>query len=129
MTNPADVLKTRLQLQGELTRPGTYRKLYRGTFHAACHIARNEGILALQSGLAPVLGLQLIINTVRLGSYNFAKRYGITLNEKGETDVIKTAALAGVAGSLAVVIGSPLYLVIITFVYLFFCLPDNKCQS
>ena len=111
LTNPADVLKTRLQLQGELAAAGSYEKLYRNTFHAAYQIARHEGIFALQSGLMPVFGLQVIINTMRLGSYHFAKRHELNVNEKGETHIAKTAVLSGVSGALAVVIGNPLYLV------------------
>ncbi|XP_016844708.1 brain mitochondrial carrier protein 1-like [Nasonia vitripennis] len=110
LTNPADVLKTRLQLQGELEAPSNYRKTYNGTIHAVRTIVRNEGLMALQAGLAPVLGLQIIINGVRLGSYHFAKRCGLTVNEAGDTNVLRTAALSGVAGSTAVIIGSPLYL-------------------
>lgn len=111
ITNPADTVKTRLQLQGELAAPDSYTKTYRSTFDAARQIVRNEGILALQSGLVPVLGLQVIVNTMRLGSYYFAKKHGLTVNEDGGTNVFRTAALSGISGSLAFIIGSPLYAV------------------
>lgn len=106
------MLKTRLQLQGELEAPGSYRRTYNGTLHAVRTIVRKEGLMALQAGLAPVLGLQIILNGVRLGSYHFAKRCGLTVNEAGDTNVLRTVALSGIAGSTAVIVGSPLYLVI-----------------
>lgn len=110
-TNPMDVVKIRLQLQGELEARGSYKPIYRNTFHAAYLIARHEGVLALQSGLAPALVFQVFLNGTRLGSYHCAKRYGITLNERGETSVVKTALVSGFAGITGAVAGSPFYLV------------------
>lgn len=49
-TNPLDVVKTRLQLQGELQARGQHVVHYKNTLHAAYTIARNDGILALQKG-------------------------------------------------------------------------------
>lgn len=114
-TNPIDVVKIRLQLQGELEARGTYKRLYKNTFHAAYQIAKHEGIFALQSGIVPALGFQVVLNGTRLGSYNLAKRYELTLNANGETNVLRTALVAGVSGCAGAVIGSPLYLVRITF--------------
>lgn len=110
-TNPIDVVKIRLQLQGELEARGTYKKIYRNTFHAAYLIARYEGVFALQSGIAPALAFQVCLNGTRLGSYHFGRRYGITLNDEGETSVPKTALFSGIAGVTGAVTGSPFYLV------------------
>ena len=110
-TNPIDVIKIRLQLQGELEARGTYQKVYRNTFHAAYIIARHEGMFALQSGIAPALAFQVFLNGTRLGSYHFSKRYGIILNEKGETSIVKTALVSGFAGTTGAIVGSPFYLV------------------
>lgn len=110
ITNPVDVLKIRLQLQGELEARGTYKKIYRNTVHAAYVIARHEGLIALQSGLVPALFYQICLNGARLGTYHFAKRYGIILNEKNETSIVKTSLVCGFAGVCGAVIGSPFYL-------------------
>ncbi|XP_011497666.1 PREDICTED: solute carrier family 25 member 35-like [Ceratosolen solmsi marchali] len=110
-TNPIDVVKIRLQLQGELEARGSYRKVYHNTFHAAYLIARHEGLFALQSGIVPALGFQVFLNGTRLGSYHCAKRYGIILNDKGETSIGKTALVSGVAGISGAIAGSPFYLV------------------
>lgn len=108
-------MKIRLQLQGELEARGSYKRIYRNTFHAAYQIAKHEGPLALQSGLVSALGFQIVLNGTRLGSYNLAKRYELTLNSDGETNVVRTALVSGIAGCVGAVIGSPLYLVITLF--------------
>lgn len=110
-TNPSDVVKIRLQLQGELAARGTYQKMYKNTVHAAYTIAKHEGILALQAGLVPALAFQVVLNGIRLGGFHMARNYELTLNSKGETDILKTALVSGTAGSVGAVLGSPLYMV------------------
>ncbi|XP_069700643.1 solute carrier family 25 member 35-like isoform X2 [Periplaneta americana] len=110
-TNPFDVIKTRLQLQGELKAKGKYIVHYKGFFHAFYAVARAEGILALHKGLVPALWYQLCLNGLRLGGYDWANRRGWTKNKAGEISTPKrivVAAFAGCAGSCA---ASPFYLV------------------
>lgn len=71
-TNPLEVLKTRVQLQGELQRKGNYTIVYKNVFHAGYVVAKNDGILALQKGLVPALWVQLIMNGSRVGK-NFPR--------------------------------------------------------
>jgi solute carrier family 25 protein 34/35 len=66
-TNPLEVLKTRMQLQGELRSKGEHAIHYRNVVHAAYVVAKNDGALALQKGLVPALWVQLIMNGMRLG--------------------------------------------------------------
>ena len=40
ISNPFDVVKTRMQLQGELKAKGHYTKVYRNIFHAAVSICK-----------------------------------------------------------------------------------------
>jgi hypothetical protein len=68
-TNPLEVLKTRMQLQGELHAKGEYTVHYKNTIHATYMIAKHDGILSLQKGLSPALWVQFILNGVRLGWY------------------------------------------------------------
>ena len=44
ITNPMEVVKTRLQLQGELAAKGQVKRVYTGVFQALRIIALNEGI-------------------------------------------------------------------------------------
>lgn len=66
-TNPLEVLKTRMQLQGELKAKGQHAVHYKNVLHAGYVVARNDGILALQKGLVPALWVQLVLNGSRLG--------------------------------------------------------------
>ena len=112
-TNPIDVIKIRLQLQGELEARGTYKRIYRNTFHAAYQIARHEGVLALQSGLVPALGFQMVLNGIRLGGYNLAKRNQLTVNEAGQVNVARSLLVSAGTGCVGSALASPLYLVIV----------------
>ena len=51
ITNPMEVVKTRLQLQGELAAKGKVKKIYSGVFQALRIIAINEGIKGSLSGV------------------------------------------------------------------------------
>lgn len=64
-TNPMDVVKTRFQLQGELRARHEHTARYRGILHALYVIGKNDGILALQKGLAPAMLLGFTMNSVR----------------------------------------------------------------
>jgi len=66
-TNPIEVIKTRIQLQGELAARGTYVEPYKGIVNAFITVAKNDGITGLQKGLAPALYFQFIINSFRWG--------------------------------------------------------------
>lgn len=66
-TNPLEVLKTRIQLQGELKKKGQHAVHYKNILHAGYVVAKNDGVFALQKGLTPALGVQLIMNGLRLG--------------------------------------------------------------
>ncbi|XP_015437781.1 PREDICTED: solute carrier family 25 member 35-like isoform X1 [Dufourea novaeangliae] len=110
-TNPIDVIKVRLQLQGELEARNSYKKIYKNTVHAGYLIAKHEGILALQAGIVPALLFQVVLNGIRLGVYNTAKKYELITNKKGGTDVLSTAIVTGIAGCIGASLGSPFYMV------------------
>ena len=55
LTNPLDVVKTRLQLQGELKHRGAHPVHYRDPLRAFFVVARNDGLRGLQKGLVPAL--------------------------------------------------------------------------
>lgn len=66
-TNPLEVLKIRMQLQGELKAKGQHVVHYKNVFHAAYAVIKNDGILALQNGLVAASWVQLIMNGMRFG--------------------------------------------------------------
>ncbi|XP_038642974.1 solute carrier family 25 member 35 isoform X1 [Scyliorhinus canicula] len=109
-TNPLEVVKTRMQLQGELRGRGSYRLHYRNAFHATYTIWKVDGLAALQKGLLPALLYQFGMNGIRLGSYSLLERSGYTSTQGRNSGVksIVSGALAGVAGAF---LASPIYLV------------------
>ncbi|GBP68741.1 Solute carrier family 25 member 35 [Eumeta japonica] len=110
-TNPMDVIKTRLQLQGELKAPDSYKVRYRGFLHAIYVITKMDGITALQSGLTPALLLGFSLNFVRLGLYRKVERLGWINDENGGTSVWKAAFLASVSGGLSGITATPSFVV------------------
>lgn len=66
-TNPLEVMKTRMQLQGELLARGQHAVHYKNVLHAGYVIAKHDGIFALQAGLVPGLWFQLVLNGYRFG--------------------------------------------------------------
>ncbi|GBP68757.1 Solute carrier family 25 member 35 [Eumeta japonica] len=110
-TNPIEVVKTRLQLQGELMAKGKHSVFYKNVPHGLYVIAKNEGFIALQSGLSAMMGFQFCLNTFRLGVYRICERRGLTTDNKGKTWLLGSAGAAGVGGALGSIAGSPFYLV------------------
>lgn len=109
-TNPLEVVKTRLQLQGELRARGSYQKHYRGVLQALWVVGRTDGLRGLQKGLSVGLIYQGVMNGVRLGSYSYCETLGITSFHGG-------SLLSGAgAGALGAFIASPAYLVGFSFV-------------
>lgn len=109
-TNPLEVVKTRMQLQGELQSRGSYRVHYRNVFHAFYTIGRVDGLRGLQKGLVPGLYYQFFMNGVRLGSYSVIESSGY-IHTNGRVSAIKTTVAGAVAGVVGAVMGSPIYLV------------------
>ncbi|MEQ2163153.1 hypothetical protein GOODEAATRI_027271 [Goodea atripinnis] len=104
-TNPLEVVKTRLQLQGELRVQGSYHIHYRGVLQALWVVGRTDGLRGLQKGLSAGLIYQGVMNGVRLGSYSWCEALGITAVHGG-------SLLSGAgAGALGAFIASPAYLV------------------
>ncbi|XP_017315729.1 solute carrier family 25 member 35 [Ictalurus punctatus] len=109
-TNPLEVVKTRMQLQGEMKSRGTYRVHYRNVFHAFYTIGRVEGVSGLQKGLVPGLLYQFFMNGVRLGSYAIIESAGYTHTD-GRVSTVKSTAAGAVSGVVGAFVGSPIYLV------------------
>uniref|UniRef100_A0A3Q2XIE3 Solute carrier family 25 member 35 n=1 Tax=Hippocampus comes TaxID=109280 RepID=A0A3Q2XIE3_HIPCM len=110
VTNPLEVVKTRMQLQGELKSRGTYQVYYRNVFHAFYTIAKVDGLAGLQKGLVPGLWYQFFMNGIRLGSYAIIESSGYIYTD-GRVSAPKTIIAGATAGVVGAVMGSPVYLV------------------
>ncbi|XP_070560979.1 solute carrier family 25 member 35-like [Ptychodera flava] len=110
-TNPLEVVKTRMQLQGELRARGTYVKSYRNVFHAFFTIGRVDGIFALQKGLVPALYYQFLMNGTRLGTFQCLVNFGLVKDKDGNVIYWRSVVAGAFAGSAGAVVGSPMYLI------------------
>ncbi|NXN97053.1 S2534 protein, partial [Rhinopomastus cyanomelas] len=105
LTNPLEVVKTRLQLQGELRAPGSHPRPYRGVLRAVGAVCRHDGLRGLQQGLAAGLLYQGLMNGGRFYCFSAAEAQGWGRYPGG------TVAAGAVAGAVGAVVGSPAYLV------------------
>lgn len=111
-TNPLEVAKTRMQLQGELKARGKYAVHYKNVVHAFYTIARVDGILALQKGLVPALYYQMFMNGCRLGVFQTFVNSGFTTSDKGNVSITRCVIAGAVSGCVGATVGSPLYMVL-----------------
>ncbi|CAG7717784.1 unnamed protein product [Allacma fusca] len=109
-TNPLEVVKIRMQLQGELQAKGNYQIHYRNIFHGAYTIGKNEGIFALQKGLVPALYFQFVINGLRLGIYDILNK-SVLRNADGSVPQVKRLFAAAFTGTVGAIAASPFFLI------------------
>ncbi|KAI9228193.1 MAG: mitochondrial carrier domain-containing protein [Piptocephalis tieghemiana] len=117
-TNPWEVVKIRMQLEGELrrsTRGHQPPRLYRGTLAGLGLIARHEGIRGVQKGLCAAYLYQIAMNGTRIGAYEpikegYFRLAGISSPDQPGSFPLRVlaGASAGVVGAL---VGSPLFLI------------------
>jgi solute carrier family 25 protein 34/35 len=110
-TNPFEVVKTRLQLDGEGAKSATHVRQYRGIAHAISLIWRLEGVRGLQAGLLPALCYQTAMNGMRLGLYEPAQRALVAATGADPQGIALKAAAAAASGAVGATLGSPLYLI------------------
>ncbi|CAG9807560.1 unnamed protein product [Chironomus riparius] len=110
-TNPLEVIKTRLQLQGELKAKGHHIEPYKNFLQGLTQIAKHDGMSALQKGLSASLCFQFILNACRLGVYTTAYESGWTRSSNGDVSIIKSAFFGGIGGTLGQGIASPFFMI------------------
>ncbi|KAK6536463.1 Mitochondrial oxaloacetate carrier protein [Arthrobotrys megalospora] len=112
VTNPFEVVKTRLQLQGELASRTQVKKVYTGIFQALHLIYKTEGVRGTQKGLGCAYIYQILLNGCRLGFYE-PIRSSTTLLISGDSKHqipyvnVFAGATSGIMGGIA---GSPFFL-------------------
>jgi len=110
VSTPMEVLKTRLQLQGELEKSG-FPKKYNGLLHGAYTIWRHEGLIGIYSGIAPALWYQIVMNGSRFGIHSFFKDFfGVGKRSKTQSYFLNLLS-SGLAGMMAAFMASPFYLI------------------
>ncbi|KAJ2008700.1 Mitochondrial oxaloacetate carrier protein [Coemansia thaxteri] len=120
-TNPFEVVKTRLQLQGELAKSTPNMvKPYHNVMQAFWVIGKNEGLRGLQKGLGPGYMYQIMLNGTRLGFYEpvkgvlyraFAGQTGESQQQPRRPIIALNVAAGGMCGMAGAALGSPFFLV------------------
>ncbi|KAJ7293037.1 mitochondrial carrier domain-containing protein [Mycena rebaudengoi] len=112
VSNPAEVAKTRLQLQGELAKTGT-KKVYNNAFDVLAKTYRNEGVRGIQRGLGPAYVYQMLLNGSRLGFYEpFRRNLNSLIGRNPDEQFPVTAVIAGAtSGAVGASLGNPLFLI------------------
>jgi solute carrier family 25 protein 34/35 len=112
VSNPFEVAKTRLQLQGELAKGGGV-KVYNNALDVLAKTWRNEGLRGLQRGLSPAYAYQILLNGSRLGFYEpFRLSFNRFVGFAPTDQVPVTSIIAGAAsGAVGASLGNPLFLI------------------
>lgn len=112
-SNPFDVIKTRQQLQGELTQNKKVIQLpYKGMWQSIKSVIQAEGIRGLQKGLGPALSFQFVMNGTRLGLFQTVDQKRWTFDPKTNAhSPVLCVFWGGVAGVVGSAVGCPLYMV------------------
>jgi len=121
-TNPMEVIKTRMQVQGEMQRRASLAggsappKLYRNFFQAFWLVSTKEGLKGIQAGLGLAALYQLMMNGTRLGLYEPIKRNIARLIPMGDPNsnapiFTHNLLAAATSGCIAAFVGSPLFMV------------------
>lgn len=110
ITNMPETIKTRMQLDGEASKHSGVGigKQYTNVFDAYRKIVRQEGFRALQAGLGPAIGIQIIMNGLRLGLFEPIQRFNRKLTQCGEQNVLNKVISGAISGAIGVTVSSPL---------------------
>lgn len=108
VSTPFEVVKIRLQLQGELQARSTANRMYKGTFHGLYLIVTTEGPRSVYKGLGSALVYQFTMNGIRLGLYDPLKdAIGDIVPSRAAASIVSACTL----GFVSSLITSPLFLV------------------
>ncbi|KAK7317659.1 hypothetical protein RJT34_02081 [Clitoria ternatea] len=122
-THPLDLIKVRMQLQGE-TQASNLRPalaFHRGPIHAPPHqraklgpiavgvkLVQQEGAAALFSGVSATVLRQLLYSTIRMGLYDiFKKKWSDPANVNGSLPLTRKIAAGLIAGGIGAAVGNP----------------------
>ncbi|KAG0562897.1 hypothetical protein KC19_9G180800 [Ceratodon purpureus] len=121
-THPLDLIKVRMQLQGEAVASPALAFALDGGRHGArslpvsqpgpfgvgLNVARSEGVQALYSGVSATLLRQALYSSTRMGLYEYLKRQWRDDTQEGSgLPLYKKVTAALVAGASGAIVGNP----------------------
>ncbi|CAF0724533.1 unnamed protein product [Rotaria sordida] len=112
ITNMPETIKTRMQLDGEasIRNGSSKKKQYVNIFDAYKKIIRQEGFKALHAGLGPAIGIQVIMNGLRLGLFEPIQIIIRDVTKCKQDSILNKVVSGATSGVIGVTVSSPLYL-------------------
>ena len=113
VTNPIDVIKTRLQLQGELAKRGLVTELkYKGFSRGIVTLFQEEGLRGLYKGITPSLLREGSYSTIRMGLYEhfrnaIAPIFGSDPSRPKDTSLLAKILAGAGSGATGAAIANP----------------------
>lgn len=106
-TNPIDVIKTRLQIDG--AGAASHHRVHHGSFvKCTKNVVSSEGLLALYRGVIPSLAREASYSSLRLGLYDPVKKVYIRhLPHFDETSLLVKIGAGATTGALGSAIANP----------------------
>jgi len=114
VTYPLDITKTRLQIQGEISKhveKTVHSNPHRGMLATAFGIVREEGAMKLWQGLTPALYRHVVYSGCRVNFYEILREKVFKKNADGTFPVWKAATAGCLAGAAGQFFASPADLV------------------
>lgn len=110
ISNMPETIKTRLQLDGEASKNSSLgrQKQYANTLDAYRKIVRQEGFKALQAGLGPAIGIQVIMNGLRLGLFDPIQRSIKDITKCRDQNILNKIVSGALSGAIGAMASSPL---------------------
>ncbi|KYQ89105.1 mitochondrial substrate carrier family protein [Tieghemostelium lacteum] len=107
VTNPIDVIKTRLQIQGELAKSSGTGAKKDGLVTGTLKIIQQEGIIGLYKGLSASLLREGTYSTLRMGGYDLLKSYMISDQDNGRVSLSSKILSGAISGAVGASIANP----------------------
>ncbi|CAG2064866.1 unnamed protein product, partial [Timema podura] len=89
VTYPMDLIKTRLQIQGELAavQEGLSSAPHRGMVQTAAGVIREEGFFKLWHGLTPAIYRNIVYSGTRIVIYQMVREYVLKPDPSGNYSI------------------------------------------
>ena len=111
LTYPLDLVKVRMQLQGELRPPGTYPIKYPSVPHSILAIARSPaGVKGLYRGIGQGMSFQGLSNAARVLVFDMCERSGLTSDMDDQPVLARFLTASVISGVVGSTLFSPFYL-------------------
>lgn len=108
-TNPFDLAKTRLQLQGERISAGVGKRVYSGPVDCIVKTIRVEGLAGAQRGLSTAMTREAVLNFFRVGMFEPVLKMYHPKSKDGVPAPLHLKIAAGITtGSTAALVSNPL---------------------